>query len=86
MVPVAFDEENVILHPPPSMGVEECETISAWCGVLEGGVPVTISCWKLTAEEMEEIKRTGRVWLMVLGVTMQPSVLMGTSPFENRVT
>jgi len=49
---------------------------------LEGGQTVVVSCWKVTAEELAEIQRTGRVWLMVWGVTMPPVALCGVKPIE----
>jgi hypothetical protein len=49
--------------------------------VTSDEMPVVISCWKVTQEELEEIQRTGRVWLMVYGVTMPPVVLCGVRPF-----
>ena len=82
MISVAFDEENSLLHPPPNMRAEDCETISVFQGTTSHGIPIVVSCWKLTKEELEEVKRTGRVWLTVLGVTMQPAVIEGISPFK----
>ena len=35
----------------------------------------SISCWQLTAEELAEVARTGRVWLHVWG--RQPPVYVG---------
>lgn len=37
---------------------------------------VTISCWELTPEELEKVKRTGRIYLGVFG-TGQPPVYVG---------
>lgn len=77
-----FDESNHVLDKPPGMDREECEALSVWVGPLPNGFPVVVSCWKPTAEELEEIKRTGRVWLMIWGPTMPPAVLLGVSPFQ----
>ena len=44
------------------------------------GIPVVVSCWKMTAEELAEINRTGRVWLVVWGVTQPPVSLCGEKP------
>lgn len=82
MIPVAFDEENTILQTPPGTPIENCEAISVFAGPNEGGYPVIVSCWKMTREEVDEVQRTGRIWMTVLGYGMQPVVLSGTSPFK----
>lgn len=52
---------------------------------LEGqNIPVVISCWKLTKEELEEINKTGRVWLTVVGDTMSPVQLTVEKPFQEK--
>lgn len=83
MIASGFDQENAVLGAPLGMSADECEPLSVWRGELESGVPVVISCWKITAEELEEIKRTGRVWLMVMGTTMPPVYLKGVSPWKS---
>lgn len=40
-----------------------------------------ISCWKLTPEELERIKETGVVWLMVWGWAQPPVWIGGDRPF-----
>ena len=82
MIPSAFDEENCILDPPRGMSNEDCLSMSVWVGPLADGSPAVISCWKVTAEELEEIKRTGRVWLMVLGSGSPPMYITASKPFE----
>lgn len=81
MVPVAFDEENNVLQPPEGWSAEECEPLSVFQGFMSEGSPVTISCWKMSAEELEEIQRTGRVWLLIWRHVMPPAALRGTTPF-----
>jgi len=85
MVPSAFDEETGVIDPPPGWTPEECAPLSVYRGPLqvEGGavVPVVVSCWKPDAQELAEINRTGRVWLIVWGATMQPAALAGVNPF-----
>lgn len=78
----AFDEENAVLDPPRGMSTKECDTISIWRGELENGIPVVVSCWKVTKEELEEIHRTGRVWLFVMGRSMPPVSLFTAHPFK----
>lgn len=82
MIATAFDEENLLLERPTSMNEDECTTLPVWYGVATNGAPTIVSCWKLTKEELEEINRTGRVWLMVLSNGMPPVALSGLYPFE----
>lgn len=44
--------------------------------------PVVISCWRLTKPEIEEVVRTGHVWLTVLGSTTPPVAVAAKSPFD----
>ena len=82
MVATAFDEDNDVLGPPPGVSDEQVSYLSVYKGPLPGdGRPVVVSCWKPTAEEVAEIARTGRVWLVVLGQTMPPAFVGGVSPF-----
>lgn len=76
----AFNEENAILDPPKGMNQEQCESISVCLTHTINGLPVTISCWKVTKEELEEIQKTGRVWLVVLGHKMHPVYLTADKP------
>jgi hypothetical protein len=82
MLATAFDEENAVLDAPAGMTPEQCEPLSVWRGNDESGAPVVISCWKPTAEEWEEMRRTGRVWIIVHGLSMPPLVPVGSSPFR----
>lgn len=80
MIATAFDEDNAVLGPPKGKSEEEVHSLSVHKGMM-GVSPVVISCWKPTKEELEEINRTGRVWLVVCGNTMPPVMVEGISPF-----
>lgn len=71
-----------MLDSPPGMAADDCEPLSIWRGRNADGVPVVISCWKPTDDEWTEMRRTGRVWVVVCGQTMPPIAPMGTSPFR----
>lgn len=82
MVPTSFPQSNLVLDPPEGVSVEECAPLSCFRGQIAATkTPVIISCWKLTKEEVDELLRTGRLWLWVYGVTMPPVVLHTQSPF-----
>lgn len=82
MYPSGFDESNAILNPPAGMTADEVAALSIFTGQSADGLPVVITCWKPTLEELLEISETGRVWLTVLGETMPPVALDGFSPFK----
>lgn len=77
----SFAEANAVLGKPDDMTHEQCEAASVLRATMTDGTPVVISCWKVTAEELEEIQRTGRVWLLVCGTTMPPAKVLGNKPF-----
>lgn len=78
-IPCSFAEENRILDKPADMTTDQCESLPVASGTLNG-VPVVISCWKLTQEELDHVNKTGRIWLFVCGRTMPPCLIMGTKP------
>lgn len=81
MYPSGFDESNGQLSPPEGVSEAKVKTLR----VFRDGEQV-ISCWKPTQEEIDEIQRTGRVWLGVMGITMPPVYITGFSPFVRRET
>lgn len=80
MSPAAFDGDNLVLDPPPGVSNEEVEVLSVFRGVNEAGVPVVVSCWKVSEEELNEIIRTRRVWMVSQGNTVFPFYLDGFKP------
>lgn len=78
MKPCVFAEANVTLKAPPGMEGEV------------GDLPVhrsdepalVVSCWELEPGDMEEIRRTGRVWLSVQGRTHPPLCVTARAPFD----
>ena len=85
MISTSFPEENLVLDPPPGVANEEIECLPVCAARMIDGTPVIISCWKVTMEELKEIQRTGRVWLMVMGPVMAPVVVSGKNPFLDRI-
>ncbi|HVR06913.1 MAG TPA: hypothetical protein VMW75_02600 [Thermoanaerobaculia bacterium] len=81
MEAASFNEANKLLSRPPDLTADQCEPLSVLGTVTSDGVPVIISCWKPTRAELQEIERTGRVWLMVYGIGMPPVALCGVKPF-----
>lgn len=81
MILSGFAESNKILNPPDEMTPDQCEPAQVWTGPIRGGDIVTITCWKITRDELREIQRTGRVWLLCWGQSMPPAAVQGFSPF-----
>jgi hypothetical protein len=84
MIPTSFDESNHVLDKPKDMAREQCDALSVFVGQTQDGLPVVISCWKLTKEELEQINKTGRVWLWVYGAGMPPVSLTVENPFKSQ--
>lgn len=79
--PSSFDESDEILSAPPGMEsrVEPLSVLRTIDG--DGKTPSVISCWKLTKEELDEVNRTGRIWVGVAGITMPHIWISGQNPF-----
>lgn len=75
-VPCSFDESNGVLGKPPEMTDDQCSPLSV-CHIMTQSGPAVLSCWKLTGDELEEIIRTKRIWLLVMGRTMPPVCVDG---------
>lgn len=85
MFPTSFDEAETVLGRPHNTDADDVEPLSVCRTYQEDDkkTPVVISCWKVTADELAEINRTGRVWLGVMGSTMPPVWVRGQNPFES---
>ena len=82
----AFDEANINLGSPEGCTEEQVRTIRAWMGKYpDSGQPVIITCWKPSVADLEEIKKTGRIWLHLWGKVMPPVCLTTDFPFERQV-
>lgn len=82
MVPTDFEGSNLVLGKPPEMLDEDCTPLNVRIG-QESGYPVIVSCWKLTQEEVDELIKTGRIYLTVYGQMMPPVSLSGKKPFDD---
>ena len=76
-----FDQANCVVGPPPGVSENDVCSLYVFRGQLPGYGFATVSCFKVTEQELEVIRRTGRVWLIVLGANMFPTALSGLSPF-----
>lgn len=77
MIPVEFDQMTVVLGKPQGWRDEDCLPLP----VYRDGVRC-ISCWKLSKEDLEQIEKTGEIWLTILAGESQPPVCLQTeNPF-----
>lgn len=88
MLPTTFPEHNKIYTKPESWTDEQCSDLPVWEGqapVDESGTmaQAIISCWKLSKEDLEEIQRTGVIWLQVHAGVMMPVSLYTENPFNH---
>ncbi len=68
MTPTEFEEQDAILSGE-ELGVQNLP--------VHVGDDCIVSCWEPSKEELEEINRTGKVYLCVVGTTHAPLFLTG---------
>ncbi|RLF05999.1 MAG: hypothetical protein DRJ64_04960 [Thermoprotei archaeon] len=68
MEPVKFKEANAVF------GGDQEEYKGLPAHVVKDATGSVISCWELTPQEMQNIKRTGKIWVQQLafGQELQP--------------
>lgn len=81
MLPVDFPERNKVFTKPESMTDEECSDLPVWQGKTTDNFPCIISCWKFSKEDLEEIQKTGCIYLSITGNGMPPVSLFTENPF-----
>lgn len=82
MIPVTFPQANTEYEKPVTMPDEHCMPISAFKGTDENGYPVIITKWQLNYEDIEYIKNTGELWLVIVGTNFPPLTITTETPFE----
>lgn len=71
--PAAFADATTTLIGPKGSGIVPLPAC-----VTESTV---VTCWKLTPLEVQEILKTGLVWIHVLGTSVLPMAVSGHDPF-----
>jgi hypothetical protein len=81
-VPASFNESNMLLDSPPGFSPDGCEPLCVhFSNKGSSGYPEVLSCWKLTQDELNEINKTGRIWVTVIGCRVPPISVSGLAPF-----
>lgn len=78
----SFEQSNFVFDKPVDWTYDQCIALSVFKGFNGFNQPVVISCWKLTKEELEEVNKTGRIWLYIYGEGMPPVSIEGFNPFR----
>lgn len=78
---------NIVKFPEANTNyvAEGCLDLSAYKGEWPDGSPCIISCWQLTPAELDEVNRTSRVYLHILGHAQPPVYLSPERPFAPTV-
>ena len=84
MNPIDFPESNMLATKPESMTDEQCVAMNVLHGQFPDGSDVFISCWEMSDEELEQIKKTKKIWVWQYGDHIQPIALDAseTPPFR----
>lgn len=69
---VGFEGANFVFEAPP--GDNNCVDLETFIDAKNGAV---ISCWRLSDEELDEVKRTGVVWISVQSIPIPPITVSG---------
>jgi hypothetical protein len=86
MLPVDFPERNFVYGKPLGWTDEQCSDLPVFKGNTTDGFPVIISCWKFSKEDLEEIQRTGKIYLSITSDGMPPVSLFTENPFVQQTT
>lgn len=79
MRPVEFDEANI---KSPQLPNGTSRKVS-FLGKDPGGTPISILCWEVSDEELEQLTKTRRVWTMLIGVQLNLMSLLTSNPFTD---
>jgi hypothetical protein len=82
MLPTDFEQRNFVYQKPANMTDEECMDLPVFRGVTPDGWPCIISKWKLSKEDLEEIQKTGAIYLSITGYGMPPVLLFTEDPWK----
>lgn len=85
MLPTTFEGSNFTFTKPKDMTDEQCMDLPVFKGQTTDGFPVIISCWKFSKEDLEEIQKTGCIYLSITGYGMPPVSLFTENTFAESV-
>lgn len=80
MLPTTFEGSNFTYKKPEGMSDDQCGDLPVFRGTDPAGTPVIISCWTFSYEDLQEIAKTGRIYLSIVGNAMPPVSLFTEKP------
>ncbi len=82
MHPKEFKESNFRFTKPAGTTDDQVKPLPVHRGTTTDNKPVIVSCWELSDEELEELARTKKLWLLIYGNGMSPVSIQTESPFQ----
>lgn len=81
MKPTSFDAQNFTFTKPEGWTDDQCKDLPVFRGYTPEGLEVIISKWALEPSEIEEINRTGAIYLWIHAAFQPPVQLQTENPF-----
>ena len=80
--PINFPGANIRMNAPEGQEDKVSDIVAYEGGCNCGGcASQVITCWRLRPEELEQVKKTGVVWLYISGSAMPPAYIGTENPF-----
>lgn len=81
MLPTDFPQANFTFSKPQGVKDEDCSDLRVFKGHDTEGVPVIISQWQPSKEDIEAINQGKPIYLQIMGYGMPPVSLYTENPF-----
>jgi len=81
MLPIDFKEANFTFAKPEGWTDEQCSDLRVWKGNDTEGMPLIISAWKPSKEDLEALNNGQPLFLSVYGSGMPPVSIFTENPF-----
>lgn len=83
MTPTSFKETNLVLDAGDNPNTDQLPVCIAKDPDYPPGICFIVSKWKLSPEELEEVNKTGEIWVSVMGHSTPPIMPLAVNPFEH---
>ncbi len=82
MKAVDFEHANITMQKPEGMSEEDCYDVRACVCLSTNDLPMVVTKWEITEEDIEKIRKMGGVYLGIVGSTMPPAFVTADDIFE----
>lgn len=79
MIPINFPGVNFTIRNPNQRDLPT--SIPVFSGFSPAIKPCIISCWRFSEEDIENIQKTGIIWIEIMGYHLSPHTLITGNPF-----